>query len=46
MDRMILRQTSRATTPILTKKIALAHIKEFHDHYERLGAMEAQADRD
>jgi uncharacterized protein DUF5661 len=32
--------------PILTEKIALAHIKEFHDHYERLGAMEAQADRD
>lgn len=32
--------------PILTDKIALAHIMEFPDHYERLGPKEAQADRD
>lgn len=32
--------------PILTGKIALAHIKEFPDYYERLERMEAQAKRD
>lgn len=29
--------------PILTGKIALAHIKEFPDYYERLERMEQQA---
>jgi hypothetical protein len=32
--------------PILTGKIALAHIKEFPDYYERLERMEEQAKRD
>jgi Protein of unknown function (DUF5661) len=32
--------------PILTGKIALAHMKEFPDYYERLGRMEAEAERD
>jgi Protein of unknown function (DUF5661) len=32
--------------PILTGKIALAHMKEFPDYYERLGRMEEDAARD
>jgi hypothetical protein len=32
--------------PILTGKIALAHIKEFPDYYDRLERMEEQAKRD
>jgi Protein of unknown function (DUF5661) len=32
--------------PILTGKIALAHMKEFPDYYERLERMERQAERD
>ena len=32
--------------PILTGKIALAHMKEFPDYYERLERMEEQAKRD
>jgi uncharacterized protein DUF5661 len=31
--------------PILTGKIALAHMKEFPDYYERLEQMEAEAVR-
>jgi uncharacterized protein DUF5661 len=31
--------------PIVTGKIALAHMKEFPDYYERLGRMEAEAER-
>lgn len=30
--------------PLLTGKIALAHLKEFPDYYTRLAAMEAEAD--
>ena len=32
--------------PILTGKIALAHMKEFPDYYDRLERMEEQAKRD
>ena len=32
--------------PILTGKIALAHMKEFPDYYERLERMEAEAERE
>ena len=32
--------------PIVTGKIALAHMKEFRDYYERLERMEAEAERD
>jgi hypothetical protein len=32
--------------PIVTGKIALAHMKEFADYYERLEGMEAEAERD
>ena len=32
--------------PIVTGKIALAHMKEFPDYYERLERMEAEAQRD
>ncbi len=32
--------------PILTGKIALAHMKEFPDYYERLERMEQQAKHD
>ena len=32
--------------PILTGKIAWAHLKEFPDYYVRLDAMEAQAHKD
>ena len=32
--------------PIVTGKIALAHMKEFPDYYERLARMEADAERD
>ncbi len=32
--------------PVLTGKIALAHMKEFPDYYERLDRMEAVAERD
>ena len=32
--------------PIVTGKIALAHMKEFPDYYERLGRMEAEAKLD
>jgi hypothetical protein len=32
--------------PIFTGKIALAHMKEFPDYYERLGWMEREAERD
>ncbi len=31
--------------PIVTGKIALAHMKEFPDYYERLDRMEAEAER-
>ena len=31
--------------PIVTGKIALAHMKEFPDYYERLEDMEAEAER-
>jgi hypothetical protein len=31
--------------PIVTGKIALAHMKEFPDYYERLELMEAEAER-
>lgn len=31
--------------PILTGKIALAHMKEFPDYYQRLAQMEAEAER-
>jgi hypothetical protein len=31
--------------PIVTGKIALAHMKEFPDYYERLEHMEAEAER-
>jgi hypothetical protein len=30
--------------PVLTGKIAWAHLKEFPDYYTRLGAMEAEAE--
>lgn len=30
--------------PVVTAKIALAHLREFPDYYERLGAMEREAD--
>ena len=32
--------------PIITGKIALAHMKEFPDYYERLERMESEAERD
>jgi len=32
--------------PIVTGKIALAHMKEFPDYYERLERMEREAERD
>src|SRR5213078_2561300 len=32
--------------PIVTGKIALAHMKEFPDYYERLERMEREADRE
>jgi hypothetical protein len=32
--------------PIVTGKIAFAHMKEFPDYYERLEKMERQAERD
>jgi hypothetical protein len=32
--------------PIITGKIALAHMKEFPDYYERLERMERQAEQD
>ena len=32
--------------PIVTGKIALAHLKEFPDYYERLERMEEEATRD
>ena len=32
--------------PIVTAKIALAHMKEFPDYYERLERMERQAEQD
>jgi hypothetical protein len=32
--------------PITTGKIALAHMKEFPDYYERLARMEREAERD
>lgn len=32
--------------PVLTGKIALAHMKEFPDYYERLRRMEEEAKRD
>jgi hypothetical protein len=31
--------------PVVTGKIALAHMKEFPDYYERLRRMEEEADR-
>jgi hypothetical protein len=31
--------------PVVTGKIALAHMKEFADYYERLERMEAEAER-
>jgi hypothetical protein len=30
--------------PVLTAKIALAHLREFPDYYERLASMEAKAE--
>lgn len=30
--------------PVITAKIALAHLKEFPDYYERLDAMERESD--
>src|SRR4051794_2799520 len=32
--------------PVVTGKIALAHLNEFPDYYTRLEAMEAQAERE
>jgi hypothetical protein len=32
--------------PVVTGKIALAHLKEFHDYYTRLERMEEQAKRE
>ena len=32
--------------PIVTGKIALAHLNEFPDYYTRLGRMEAEAERE
>jgi hypothetical protein len=32
--------------PIVTGKIALAHLNEFPDYYTRLGRMEEEAERD
>ena len=32
--------------PVLTGKIALAHLNEFPDYYERLELMEREAERD
>ena len=32
--------------PVVTGKIALAHLKEFPDYYTRLARMEAEAERD
>ena len=32
--------------PIVTGKIALAHMKEYPDYYERLERMETEAERD
>jgi Protein of unknown function (DUF5661) len=32
--------------PIVTGKIALAHMKEFPDYYERLERMEREAEQD
>ena len=32
--------------PIITGKIALAHMKEYPDYYERLARMEAEAERE
>ena len=32
--------------PIVTGKIALAHMKEYPDYYERLARMEAEAERE
>ena len=32
--------------PVMTGKIALAHMKEFPDYYERLERMEQEAERD
>lgn len=31
--------------PLMTGKIALAHIKEFADYYQRLAAMEVEAEK-
>jgi hypothetical protein len=31
--------------PVVTGKIALAHMKEFPDYYTRLGQMESEAER-
>lgn len=35
-----------ADDPIMTGKIAWAHLKEMSDYYTRLAAMEAEADRE
>ena len=40
------RRTSPHDDPIITGKIALAHMKEFPDYYERLERMEREAERD
>jgi hypothetical protein len=37
-------RTSRATIPLVTGKIALAHLNEFADYYNRLAKMEADAE--
>ena len=31
--------------PLITGKIVLAHLKEFHDYYDRLGRMEEEAEK-
>ena len=33
-----------ADDPVTTAKIAMAHLREFPDYYERLGTMEAEAE--
>ena len=47
-DDWSVRQIDRyeAQAEIVTGKIALAHMKEFPDYYERLARMEAEAERD
>jgi Protein of unknown function (DUF5661) len=44
MAPTIRRPTSPAMTPVVTGKIALAHLNEFPDYYFRLQKMEAEAE--